>query len=948
MVQMEFSYATIFSLKVYQYIVLFKVIYYFVELLVLKYYCIDKLQYAPLLSSIICISNMTTMGASNFVQFILSFFASLLMTILERLFIAPFLGESMELWPRWKIMIRRKLRGKKRITRAEKEKEEKEWRRVNEEIELSSEGVEPLIDSLTDYSADTVGTVISPVIYGILQMFYNENQIAANYQIKTNQIIYYISFAAVIIPFTLVCDTFLLNTQELLHGWKIYDYLAYQRYRFSVREYRWVLRNPIVDESIAEEFQTTDLLCFSSQYYFLMGLLSVGTVLITLGIEAILRLQFNPFGDPCFLLMFVLTFLVGEIMSRFYWILADIKVRRFNWRGLWATKLIEGTVDDDIAAKLSIGEGKQADLEQERLELQAMNSDRFRHRFLERNRPWILQHLVELLTPRSLQKPGPDGRPTIEYVRDVYAELMSIGEGLRRPGDREDISSDDDDELEAARRKWPRDPLTGAALAIARMWLAKARKRRAFSKLVRGIIDQHKKTMCEICSRTPQKNKIKLTVQLATKGEPDATAIDRLISGFENQYGVDELEPQLWKAYFRAHAEYCTRCSICDDSIEQEKLLKGSRAPGPSRVTRPQDISSDEEEDDVEFEPVVVTRTSPEGRMMSKWLVAARKKIGGTFPRPDARKQMDRYAQKLRDLKMKKTRENLSKKPSKPTEEEERDMETISAATKALALRWIRLARDVIESKFRLRSETFREDLDSLLRMMPEEDDWYFGGALRLEGRGLLKRGSDLEDDRRTLEAESAVKIHKIEEDLEMYEKDRAEELSREKKAFEAKLSQQNDRINLDIELRKADLEKLKTIRKKEFMLEEKKAREELGAAPTEMIQDHRNQLIAIDELMVSEQTNTLNYREKEEKQAKFMFEKTNNIKLVELEKRRASASENMARIRQDVAIKIRIAEAEWQGNAAKWLSISRRKVQVKKKEDEDAKAGKRARKGGK
>ncbi len=30
----------------------------------------------------------------------------------------------------------------------------------------------------------------------------------------------------------------------------------------------------------------------------------------------------------------------------------------------------------------------------------------------------------------------------------------------------------------------------------------------------------------------------------------------------------------------------------------------------------------------VEFEPVVVTRTSPEGRMMSKWLVAARKKIG--------------------------------------------------------------------------------------------------------------------------------------------------------------------------------------------------------------------------------------------------------------------------------------------------------------------------------
>jgi len=91
-------------------------------------------------------------------------------------------------------------------------------------------------------------------------------------------------------------------------------------------------------------------------------------------------------------------------MIRVYERMADIKIKRLNWRGLWATKQIEGTVDDDVAAKLAVGEGKQADLEQERLELQALNSERFRHRFLERNRPWILQHLVELLTPRSLDQ----------------------------------------------------------------------------------------------------------------------------------------------------------------------------------------------------------------------------------------------------------------------------------------------------------------------------------------------------------------------------------------------------------------------------------------------------------------------------------------------------------------------------------------------------------------
>lgn len=36
----------------------------------------------------------------------------------------------------------------------------------------------------------------------------------------------------------------------------------------------------------------------------------------------------------------------------------------------------------------------------------------------------------------------------MEYIRDVYADLVAMGEGARRPGDRSDISSDDEDEME--------------------------------------------------------------------------------------------------------------------------------------------------------------------------------------------------------------------------------------------------------------------------------------------------------------------------------------------------------------------------------------------------------------------------------------------------------------------------------------------------------------------
>eukprot|EP00975_Prorocentrum_lima_P047380 9906748-Prorocentrum_lima.AAC.1 len=97
-------------------------------------------------------------------------------------------------------------------------------------------------------------------------------------------------------------DVFLLNAQELAHGWRVYDYVSYQRYRFSVREYRWILSCPVVDESISEPLQTLDLMCFSSQYYFLNALMAMGMMSFMFGITIFLRTEtsvemYNPFSD---------------------------------------------------------------------------------------------------------------------------------------------------------------------------------------------------------------------------------------------------------------------------------------------------------------------------------------------------------------------------------------------------------------------------------------------------------------------------------------------------------------------------------------------------------------------------------------------------------------------------------------------------------------------------
>jgi H+/Cl- antiporter ClcA len=47
--------------------------------------------------------------------------------------------------------------------------------------------------------------------------------------IQENQMVYYLAFGVVIIPFAFLMDVFVLNTEELVHGWRVYDYIAYQK-----------------------------------------------------------------------------------------------------------------------------------------------------------------------------------------------------------------------------------------------------------------------------------------------------------------------------------------------------------------------------------------------------------------------------------------------------------------------------------------------------------------------------------------------------------------------------------------------------------------------------------------------------------------------------------------------------------------------------------------------
>lgn len=763
----EYSYSDSFRNQIYRFVVLFRIFSSGIDILMSRTIN-EKLLMAPLMVLIHMTEILITIGARDFVEFAMTFFIKVAMMVVLRLFLYPLIKTCGTLWPRWRMLANQAL-SKKGLTRQQKKDRENMWKQINEDIELRTEGVEPLLDAVSMYSIEKTGTIIVPFMFLMLMYLYPETEIAMKYGINQHELVYYVTFAFYMLPWMSLVDAFLLSSQELIYGWRVYDYFSYQRWRFANREHRWNLLSQ-VDASVTPSLQSIDVLCFSSQYYFILTMLTLGFGTNMFGITICLRRDYAFLGDPVFPLIVATIVLCCEVLYALCVNISDATIDAIAWDGIWKLKHLQGTMDDVIAAKLAIGEGRQGDLERERQEYLALNRETFRHKFVDKNRPWILSHLVELITPRTLLDPestGPDGRPLVEYVRDVYSNLMTVGEGVKRTGDRSDISSDDssDDEF-VQRRKWDRTPLDGNKLLIAQIWLQKARKRRIFSKAVSSIIEKRKTDHCLACSRTLSSCSL-LNAGLAWDGKFDIYAIDCLIKEFEDKYSPTENDPTLWKSFFRETADFTTICNICLDGIEQQKLHKNVRHVGAVRPTRPGDISSDDEsEDDVFFDPVIIVRSTKEGEMMNKWLQACRQRLGGKFPRKGAEKQTERYLDRLKSKKSGIASLLTKEDPNVP----KWDKVVLSVSGASMIKRWLQDAKKSSRTRFDSRSEEIRQDLNSVLGQLNADDDWFFGVELRLDGGALKIEGDQILREKAAKEAliskqVSALKI-KLDEQI--------------------------------------------------------------------------------------------------------------------------------------------------------------------------------------
>ena len=221
----------------------------------------------------------------------------------------------------------------------------------------------------------------------------------------------------------------------------------------------------------------------------------------------------------------------------------------------------------------------------------------------------------------------------------------------------------------------------------------------------------------------------------------------------------------MWKAFFQENAKYSTICNICLDQMEQQKLHKDVRHVGAGISTRPGDISSDDESDDqLLFDPLIIKRSSDEGRMMKKWLQAAREKIGGDFPRKSAMDQTERYLTRMKHRS--KPIKNVS---SSKTEDSESRWGNVDLNDKeeGIVKRWLSEARQGTVTRFDEKTAEVRSQLHRVLESLDVEDDWATG-ELRLEGNALKIEGDQIAKKRVSSESQMTNHLDALRSNVEL------------------------------------------------------------------------------------------------------------------------------------------------------------------------------------
>uniref|UniRef100_A0A7R9VKW7 Uncharacterized protein n=1 Tax=Pseudictyota dubia TaxID=2749911 RepID=A0A7R9VKW7_9STRA len=396
---------------------------------------------------------------------------------------------------------------------------------------------------------------------------------------------------------------------------------------------------------------------------------------------------------------------------------------------------------------------------------------------------------------------------------------------------------------------------------------------------------------------------------------------------------------KLWQSFFRSKAEFVTTCNVCLDKLEHLRQEKPIRSPGADRPTRPGDVSSDDEDEDdaARYDPMIVVRSSDEGKMMSKWLEAARARLGGDFPRKEANETVSRYIAALRKRKLRNAQKNAVDHIEVMNNVEEDSSGfgpvDLSDSSKRMMKLWVQKSRDSRANAMRQRFNTMQQRLADTLSRIKEEDDWFYSKELRVKGTTLETESKRLSLDREVKEAETAAAVRKAQKKLDEYCHEMDIKLDARRSALEDELSSKFP--SLQNEARAMELRRKLEEMKSAHDSEEEEAQATIGTIPDDMLARHNEAIKEIEQQIADEAKQAETTWSTFEAERRRAFAREERAIQRDVKDRQNDIQREIESIKQSSRTEIEQHEKLWTEEVSSWLAVAARKVSVKEQEDQ-------------
>jgi hypothetical protein len=627
----------------------------------------------PLVTTISLIQGLVSLGSDDFFQFLIAYCLDVAMLVWERVYldymidvstvwIKNFITFTAENLRKMVPAYMRRKAGMADPVAIEASRREIDGVAVEDE---GADSVEPILIHVTAVSSDTVLSFYFPYVIFLLMQYRTQITLPSAYGIKQGDMVVYLWFQVILIPFQCVTDIFIYSANELFWGWKIYEYLVYSRYRFLQRETRWKGLEDSLDECIEESYRTADQMCFSSQFYLMVTIHTNGMLYAVFAFVTMLRAP-APATDGIYVMFgdFAMFAMFGAIFFG-YLLMTWIALRLAKFFKLWKTK------HENTSWHLSIQQEDELDLpgwedvkgasHDAYMMNQRITSETFRYKFMNYNRSWLISQLPQLLTPRTLRRSRP-------YLINQMARIIHAR--------RDDIS--DDSDAEGLRTKFGPVSLNTSSRQLIRWWLGKAKRRLELRKIVEPLIRKARGPECEQClSRR----------QLQVEYEIDLEVMSNMYDErFPDEEKVDQVQ---WKSFWTKNQHYHTICLACSTKRKEKERKNALRGAFDDALL------DDEPEQYPDWGPVYLSAASK--AIILNWY-----------------RKAQRVRQGKRGVKRQKKMLTISDDEGDNAPIEwTKALEKLTPASKAIAIFWTRTARARLQSKYGKGASLSERDLDA-------------------------------------------------------------------------------------------------------------------------------------------------------------------------------------------------------------------------------------------